>query len=165
MKPELSIAIIAASSALAGVIISQAISLLLSYLDRKHKKNILLRQKFEEMMFLFQNSLNYHSEVGNCKTLDDLVKQTHSVSAQKALGIAMLYFPTIEMVLENYVKSQVGYYQFICSVYNPDIPASAGAIARVNHPDKIREVEEQLLQTKNEVMVMLKLWADEYTKA
>lgn len=90
MKPEFSIAIIAASSALAGVIISQCVSLLISSLDKKHKKDILLRQKFEEMMFLFQDSLIYYGEVGGCRSLEDLLKQTHSVQAQKALGISML---------------------------------------------------------------------------
>ena len=58
MKPELITPIIAASAALGGVIISQAITILLSFFDKRHKKHILLRQKYEEMMFEFQFQTN-----------------------------------------------------------------------------------------------------------
>jgi hypothetical protein len=53
MKQEILIPIIVASSALGGVIISQAFSLFRSFLDKRHEKQKMLRQKYEEMMFHF----------------------------------------------------------------------------------------------------------------
>ena len=63
MKHEILIAIIAASSVLSGVIISQAMSLIQTFLNRKHQKQKLLRQKYEEMMFHFSDSLQNQGDV------------------------------------------------------------------------------------------------------
>lgn len=57
MQKEIIVAIIAASSALAGVTISAVIALCLSYFDKRHKKQVLLREKYEEMMSCFSASL------------------------------------------------------------------------------------------------------------
>jgi len=165
VKPEILTAIIAASSALGGVIISQAISITLSIFDKKHQKHKLLRQKYEEMMFHFQDSLLYYNQVATCRTLDQLLQQTHSVPAQKALGLALLYFPNLESSFDNYVRSLVAYYDLICSVYNPDIQANAGAQARVHHKSELHRVENKLFDAKNEVITLLKLNAKKYTKA
>ena len=165
MNQQIATSIIAASAALSGVLISQAISLLLSFLDKRHKKHILLRQKYEEMMFLFQDSLTYYNQVATCRTLDQLLQLTHSVPAQKALGLALLYFPNLEQSLGNYVMSQVAYYDLICTVYNPEIPANAGAQARVHHNQELQKVETQLFNAKNKVMELLKTNVKKYTKA
>jgi hypothetical protein len=72
MKQEILIAIVAASSALCGVIISQTISLLQSFLNKKHEKQKLLRQKYEEMMFHFSSSLQWIQQVNMCRTQQEI---------------------------------------------------------------------------------------------
>jgi len=165
MDDKIFIALITASSAFFGVIISQIITLMLSYLDKKHKKQILLRQKYEEMMFHFQESLTYYSEVGTCKTFDQLYSKSHSVPAQKAMGLAMLYFPKIAPLIESYIKSQVAYYQLVISSFNSNIQANAAGQVRVHNKEKIEIVESDLFQAKNIIIDGFKKNVKKYAKA
>ena len=50
------IAVISASSAIAGAVISQLVSIFRDILDKKHKRHILLREKYEELANLVTNS-------------------------------------------------------------------------------------------------------------
>ena len=165
MDTKILIAIITACAALSGVILSQAITLFISLLDKRHKKHILLRQKYEEMMFHFQDSLAYFPEVGNCKTREQLFSKSHSIPAQKAMGIALLYFPQIAPLIETYILNQIAYYNIIISSFNPDIPANAGGQAQVNCPDKIKKVTQDLFKSKNKIIESLQVNVKKYTKA
>lgn len=165
MKPELLTAIIAATAALSGVIISQAISIFLSFLDKRHRRAVLLREKYEEMMFQFQDSLTYYSQVGTCKDLDSLLQNSHSVSAQRTLGLALLYFPKLAPALEDYCRAQVSYYSVIVSLYKPDIPATAAAQARVHNKQAVEDVERKLFSSKDKVLDELKMGIKQCTKA
>lgn len=169
MKPEILTAIvaaiIAASAALGGVIISQAISILLSFLDKRHKKHILLRQKYEEMMFHFQDSLAYYNQVGACKTLDQLLQQNQCIPANRAMGLALLYFPSLVPFLDTYLRNQIAYYDIVVSSYNENIPFSAGAQSRVHNKIQSEEIEQKLFQSKNEIINELKANVKKYTKA
>ena len=165
MKPEILTAIIAASAVLCGVIISQAISLLLSFLDKRHKKHILLRQKYEEMMFHFQDSLTYYNQVGACRTLDQLLQQNHCIPSNRAMGLALLYFQNLAPLFDIYLRNQISYYNLVISSYKQDIPASAGAQARVHNKPQLEEVERNLFQSKDKIINELKANVKKYTKA
>lgn len=165
MQQEILIAIIAASSALAGVIISQGISMLLSFLDKRHKKHILLRQKYEEMMYHFQDSLIYYNQVATCRTLDQLLQLTHSIPANRAMGLALLYFPNFVSMFDTYLRNQISYYDLVVSSYNPSIPANAGAQARVHNKSQLETIENNLSQSKDKIIDELKANVKKYTKA
>jgi hypothetical protein len=165
MNQQILIAIIAASAALFGVIISQAISILLSSLDKKHKKNILLRQKYEEMMFHFQDSLTYYNQVGACKTLDQLLQQTHCISANRAIGLALLYFQNLVPLFDIYIRNYLAYYNLIVSVYDQNIPATAGAQARVHAKKELENIEAKLFQSKNAMLDAINENVKKYIKA
>lgn len=165
MKIEILTAIIAAAAALSGVIISQAISLLLSFLDKRYKKHILLRQKYEEMMNHIQDSLLYYNQVGASKTLDQLLQQTHSIPANRAMGIALLYFPNIAPILDTYLRNLVQYYNVVVSSFNPNIPANAAAQAMVHNKEQTEEIERKLFESKNQIIDELKANVKKYTKA
>jgi len=127
MPDNLKIAIIAGGFALLGVVVSQVISIGLSVFDKRHKKNVLLRQKYEEMMFEFHASLRYVQEVQMCRTLDQLFEISSSPQAGKAYGLALLYFPELVDPLDRYSNSQIVFYDALVTVFNPKIPANAGA--------------------------------------
>ncbi|MEW6739793.1 MAG: hypothetical protein ACOYU2_04295 [Nitrospirota bacterium] len=165
MEQEYIIAIIAASSALCGVIISQAISILLSRLDQRHKKHILLRQKYEEMMFYFQDSLTYYNQVATCRIRDQLLQLNHSIPAQRAMGLALLYFPNFVSILDTYIRNQISYYNLVVSSYNPKIPANAGAQARVHNKSQLEAAENNLFQSKDKIIDELKANVKKYIKA
>ncbi len=113
MKQELLIAVIAASSALCGVIISQAISIVLSFFDKRHKKQILLRQKYEEMMFHFSDSFAWINELNSCKTRHQLFAQAQPLQARKALFLSLLDFPALVETANQYILAQNEYHGFV----------------------------------------------------
>ena len=163
MSQELQIAIIASSATILGVVISQAISIGLSIFDKKNKKHVLLRQKYEEMMFEFHDSLKYIQDVQTCETLEQLFEHSRSPQSGKSLGLALLYFPDLVEPLENYSHSQVSFYQSIISSFNPSIPHNAGAQAVVE--GSYLAPMKELNNCKQVVMDALVLNAKKYTKA
>jgi len=102
MKQEILIAIIAASSVLCGVIISQIFSLLQSFCDKQYKKQMLLRQKYEEMMFHFSASLEWIVCLNGSTTQEAVFALAQSPDARKALSLCLLYFPELAEAANDY---------------------------------------------------------------
>ena len=94
-----------------------------------------------------------------------MYSKSHSIPAQRAMGLALLYFKGIVPLLENYIKNQVAYYNLVISSFNPDIPANAGGQVRVHSLDKINKITQDLFQSKNEIIAALKANVRKYTKA
>jgi len=154
---------IGAAAALAGVLLSQIISIALSVFDKKHAKKVLLRQKYEELMNEFQNSISYIQDVHTCKTLDQLFQLSHSPHTGKAYGLALLYFPDIEEPLGQYGVSQVSFYNSVITIFNADIQVNAGGQAMMDKWHK--QVMQSLFDKMNLVMDALVSNAQKYTKA
>lgn len=163
MSEEISPVIIGAVAALAGVLLSQVISISLSVFDKKHAKKVLLRQKYEEMMNEFQNSLLYVQDVHTCKTTDQLFQLSHSPQTGKAYSLALLYFPDLIEPLKQYSIAQVSFYNSVITIFNADIPVNAGGQAIRNEGHQ--HVTQSLFDEKNNVMDALISNAKKYTKA
>lgn len=163
MSIEITTAIIAGVSALAGVIISQAISITLSFLDKRHQKQILLRQKYEQLMFEFQDSLSYFLAVQGCKSIEEIQEHAYSHSAGRAVSLAHLYFPSLAPVMADYQMSLISYYGSVVSVFNPHVPATAGA--QLQMADKDMEVIKSFHESKTKTLDILISNAGNYTKA
>ena len=151
MSPATSTAVLSAGAALAGVLISQAISIFQSFLDKRHKKHILLRRKFEQLTFCFQESLLFHTKAGSCRTIEKLLAENHSLPAMKAEALALLYFPTLAPILGTYRNCQVKYYETLLHAYDPSVPASAGAQAKVHNPRHLAAAEAALFRARDAV--------------
>ena len=134
MKDNILIATIAATSALSGVLISQAISILLSFFDRRHQKRILLRKKYEEMIFHFVDSLEGTTLLNLSPTLQQLHSQAVQLPCIKALSLCLLYFPDLVDDMNNYILSQRAYYNFVVDSFNEKNPFTAGGQAWT-HPE------------------------------
>jgi hypothetical protein len=137
MKPEILTAIIAASAALGGVILSQAITITLSFFEKRHKKQILLRQKYEEMMFHFSDSLSWIQDLHCCKTRHELFAQAQSPPSRKALSLCLLYFQDLSDTANQYIFAQQEYYRFVASSFDENLSANAGGQALFHQEGKI----------------------------
>lgn len=157
------IAIIAASSALSGVIISQVITLLASYMNRRHEKNVLLRNKYEELMFHFSDSFGWMVEINNSMTKEELFEKAQSMEARKALSLCLLYFPDLVDDANKYVFSMVEYYKFVVDIFNADIPHNAGAQALAH--DKGIDLMNRLFGSKVTLENAIVDKSPAYTKA
>jgi hypothetical protein len=163
MKQEIFIAIIAASSALCGVIISQAISLTQIFLNRRYQKQILLRQKYEEMMFHFSDSLQWIQQVNMCRTQQEIFALAQCPETRKALSLCLLYFPDLSGPANDYLLAQLSYYEFIIKNFNENIPVTAGGQA-FNKPE-YKTPTDNLFTKKNHFENLIISTAKKYTKA
>jgi hypothetical protein len=165
MQKEILVAIIAASSALAGVIISATIALLLSIFDKKHKKQVLLREKYEEMMFHFSASLVWIQSLNGSTTQKEVLALSQSTDARKALSLCLLYFPTLSDAANNYIFSQQEYYASVVTSYRAEIPFTAGAQALVHNKDNHQVATDNLFNRKNIFENLIVTSAPRYTNA
>jgi hypothetical protein len=161
MSQEIKIAIISAVSAIIGALISQSTTFLLSWIDKRHQKKILLRQKYEEMLYYFQDSLVYIQEVHKCRKRDQLFQLTHSPPAGRALGLSQLYFQEFVEPLTKYIVLQNAFYNSAVSIFNDDIPLNVGGqcIKHSAHGEKIAN----LMIIKNDLIDLFSHQAKKYT--
>ena len=166
MKQEISIAIIAASSALCGVIISQAFSLFQSFLNRRHEKKKLLRQKYEETMLHLSTSLEWIQHLNGSTNQEAVFALAQNVAARKALSLCLLYFrKDLGGAANDYILAQQAYYQSLIKVYDKnDLNCTAGGQFWVKDP-KCKEITDNLFQKKNDFENLIISNASKYTKA
>ena len=129
MTEKILIAIVAASATLLGVVISQAITLLISYINRRHERNVLLRNKYEELMFHFSDSFGWVLQLNNSMTKEEIFSRSQSTDARKALSLCLLYFPDLVNNANKYIFAIQEYYKFVVTVFDSAIPHNAGAQA------------------------------------
>ena len=100
--------------------------MLQSWLDRRNKREILLRTKYEEMGFHFLESMRLTGALLTCGTHEETLAVTHQESTNKARMLSMVYFPEIRQPLELYSAS----YSALClnaiSLYNPSDKRALG---------------------------------------
>jgi len=165
MKQEILIAIIAASSALGGVIISQVFSLLQSFYDKKYKKQILLRQKYEEMMFHFSASLEWIQHLNGNTNQASVFALAQCPDARKSLSLCLLYFPEMVDSANNYVLAQQSYYTSVVTSFKEGISCTAGGQAIIHNKDNYEVAKNNLFRTKNIFENLMVSNATKYTKA
>lgn len=96
MEREVLIGIITASSALGGVVVSQAFSLLQTRFEHKHQKKILLRTKYEELVQHLNEAIEWGRETTFCKTQGELHARAVPLPARRVYSLALLYFPKLK---------------------------------------------------------------------
>jgi hypothetical protein len=164
MQKEILVAIIAASSALAGVIISATIAMLLSFFDKKHKKQVLIREKYEEMMFHFSASLVWIQSLNGSTTQKEVFALSQSTDARKALSLCLLYFPALSSAANNYILAQQRYYASVVTSFREELAYTAGAQAMVKDKN-YQAATDNLVNQKNILENLIVSSAPEYTRA
>ena len=168
MSQEIQTAIIAASFAILGAVISQAMTWLLSHLEKKRQKNILLRQKFEEMTFYFSDSLGWVSKVVSCTNEETLRELAHNQEARKALSLCQLYFlEELAHAANDYLSAQQSYYPEIVKVYdkNDQLNKTAGGQALSKNQDKYNKAKDNLYLVKDVFENLIISKSNKYTIA
>ncbi len=107
MAYEQANAIIAATAALSGVVISLLGNWLLSWQKEEHERKILLRSKYEELAFLVVDSVGDYQKILIADSNQGLLKDSQPVSAQKVEALAQLYFPELMDAADGYRVSIV----------------------------------------------------------
>ena len=165
MTDKIWIAIISASSALIGVIVSQIFSLLQKNLDRKHEKNKLLCQKYEEMMLYFSDSFVWIQELNRSTTQAEVFSLAQSTSARKSLSLCQLYFHNLVIPANDYILAQQTYFESVIIVFDEKENLTAGGQAFAKNKAKVKIATDNLFKKKNVFETLIFKSSKNYLKA
>jgi hypothetical protein len=130
---KITIAVIAAVSALSGTFISQIATMLRERSDRSHKRNVLLREKYEEMVFLITSGQEWMGHVVNAKDLSELMTLP-PVNARKALVLANIYFPKLRDPMQQFLNASVDFQKIL--IDNHEFLASKSVGVQAAHKNR-----------------------------
>ena len=161
IAPENMNAVIAASAALAGVVISLLGNWLLSWLKEGHERKVLLRSKYEELAFLVVDSVGDYEKILTAESNLQLLKDSQPVSAQKALALSQLYFPELVMAADAYLSTIVAF-RNACARASAEKPNAHWVEALASSPD-VKQAQSVLEKSKTDFENRLRACAKTYT--
>lgn len=147
MNKRLQLALLSGGFALAGVALSQALAFLQKNAARKHEKNILLHQKYEEMGEHFIASMQRVRDWMHAGNLEDMHALSHNESADRCHLLCQLYFPDLTNHSATYHDASMGIYYALIDSYNPLDQRPFGAQAVAN--PAYEEAEAKLFQARD----------------
>jgi hypothetical protein len=165
MDKEIITAIIAATSALAGVALSQLIALLKAHLDRKHQRQILFRTKYEELANHLNDALAWTNNLLSVKTTDELQAHSQPMSTRRIYALVLLYFPLLKQEAIDYVQASIQFQGAVSEMFSPRIGASAGAQAVKNNEAAIMKASRELNMARQALDNKIEKHASTYISA
>jgi hypothetical protein len=162
MDKEILTGVIAACAALAGVIVSQSFSLLLSHVERTYQKRVLLRTKYEELVSHLNDSLVWANSMIEAKTFDELGVQP--ISARRIYALVLLYFPLLRPQAEAYLQASLDFQSAVSDAFRP-VGASAGADAIKHNPEALSVAGTQFQAARQALDMQIERCAGIYIAA
>ena len=118
MSDKIDYAIILGVTAITVAVITQVSTLLISIRDKEFQRKAHLREKYEEMMFYFSESLEYLVYLNGSRTEESVFSLAQCPSARKALNLCLLYFDDLSHPANDYVRSLYSYYECVITSYD-----------------------------------------------
>ena len=106
-------------AALGGVALAQGVAMFQSWLDRKNKREILLRTKYEELGLLVLDSMKLPEDLLKCSSHEETLTVVRQIDANKAHLLALVYFPLLRHATGQYIESYSALALVAISLYNP----------------------------------------------
>ena len=160
---KLMIALISAGSAITGAVISQFVSIFRDILDKRHKRNILLREKYEEMANLVTNSQEWFTEQLNAMRLSEL--KAPPAEARKAMVLSHIYFPLLQDACQDYVNACAHFQVTLINNHEFIEGKDAGTQAAHRNPAALEKSAKHLHACRQRVDEEIIKHAKRYTKA
>lgn len=107
-------------AALGGVALAQSVAMLQSWLDRRNKRQVLLRTKYEELGLHFLESMKLPHTLMTCTSTAEVLALTHQASGNSAHLLALVYFPKLREATGRYIESYGSLIEASASLHNPD---------------------------------------------
>jgi hypothetical protein len=131
---------------LISVCIGAAIPLLISSLDKKHKKQILLREKYEEMSYCFSDFLRGHSETCCATSREELFQPPFQIPGRQLETLCALYFPELVEPASDLLQVQYDLYMLLLQTFDPNL--SGNAIIQSIQKPSVKKVVDKFDKTK-----------------
>ena len=154
-----------AAIALCGVLLAQLVAMIQSRLDREHKRDILLRTKYEELAEHLNDSLLWATSVLSVCTFEEMQSRTQPIPARKAYTLSLLYFPKLKPFAESYVDASIAFQNTLIENFRPLNGVSAGAQAAKHTPQAFNAAGERLRATREAFDNEIQNCASEYIRA
>lgn len=107
------------AATLAGVALGGALSQLSGWVDRRNKREVLLRTKYEELATFILDSTKLPSKLMLAKTEDEFLPLTQQEDAKKAQMLAMIYFPGLSGGIGRYIDAYAKLCEIVGGIQNP----------------------------------------------
>ncbi|TXH74949.1 hypothetical protein [Thiobacillus sp.] len=164
MDNQIVIGIIAATSALSGVALSQAISLVQSHLDRQHQKQVFLRSKYEELANHVTDGQLWLVELIESESLPQASLKT-PIHALKAVTLAAIYFPLLLEDAQNYLNASALFQTVILENHQFIGGLNAGAQAVNKNRQAFENASDRFNNARHILNAKIIKHASQYTKA
>lgn len=105
MKAEIAVGILTAAAALGGAVISQAFSLLESHQDRKHKRQLLLQEKLEQLTEHLNASLAWANVCADSLLSEQQPLVKDPISARQIYTLCLLFFWPLKPHASEYLNA------------------------------------------------------------
>lgn len=119
MTENILIAIVSATSALLGVLVASAVAMVQPWYNRKYTREVLLREKYEELGLHFLDSMKLPGELLTCTSHEETLAVTHQSSGNKAHLLALVYFPILQQATGRHIESYSNLCLATLSLYDP----------------------------------------------
>ena len=110
--------VVGALLALLGVLVSQFVAMLQAKLERQHKRDVLLRTKYEEFGQHFLESTEMPGRLLRCTTHEEIQGVLHQSAANQAQLLALIYFPPLREPIRRYMVSYQNLRRYMVSYQN-----------------------------------------------
>jgi hypothetical protein len=131
--------------ALVGTVASQLSTLLAGRFQRRDDWRKVHREKFEELADCVAKTLLWIQKLSACRTMVE-VQQTAPHEARRMVCLAMIYFPELKEEAAAYSNGLIRFYNHGCDCFQPNSPASLGALMSLNPETKKFDREIHLLR-------------------
>lgn len=165
MDTTVLVAIVSASSVLLGIVISQGVAMFQSWLDRRNKREILLRTKYEELGQHFLASIEMPGRLMRCTSHEEIQGVLHQTAASQAQLLALIYFPPLREPIQRYVASYQNLCFAVADIYYKLPPGSGSVGGKVgNNPDYQTARNAHVAEREN-VATQIENHAPSYTRS
>lgn len=161
---KLMIAAISAGSAIAGALVTQLFTVLQHFLERKHRRLVLLREKYEQLASLVSDSHEWIGQQMKSKTLADL-QGSFPEQAKKAMVLAHIYFPKLHSPCESYVNACAVFQAALVDNHEFNAEINVGTQAVRKNPEHLRQVMSHIRDSRQRLDEAIVKYASKYAKA
>lgn len=163
-ESKLLIAAISASSAIFGAVISQIVTVVRDWLDKKHQRNVLLRNKYEELAGLVTDSQEWVGGLLTCSSLKEL-RNKPPINARKALILSYIYFQLLREGCEKYITECINFQNVLINNHEFKAGIDCGTQADHNNEPAVLKSSSKLREFRQDLDDLIIKYSSKYAKA
>lgn len=165
MDDKLILALVAAGSAVGGVLVTQVFTIIREQLNARSKSRALMREKYEELAESINESIIYRVKVTTLVSDEEFLSSLTNVPLNRARTLSLLYFQELIEPAKKYSEAYIEYCFMLGESLMVDDVLSVGMRAAKEQGEKLDSVLDKLESAQIELYECLTKNAPKYVKA